>query len=131
LRLVAMALGSRIRLYGDFDTNLRLLLFSMSARRISMGFLGVVRAIYFYLLGFSEVEVGLLLSLATAVSAVHHIAFGVFSDRFGRKPFLVLEGVFSTLRMAVFAVSSDFWMLALGQGIGAMGEGARAGAEAS
>jgi MFS family permease len=122
-----MESGSRLRLPEGFDRDLRLLLFSMSARRISMGFLGVVRAIYFYLLGFSEVEVGLLLSLATAVSAVHHIAFGVLSDRFRRKPFLVLGGVFSTLRMVIFAVSSDFWMLALGQGIGAMGEGAGAG----
>ncbi|MDH5201358.1 MAG: MFS transporter [Candidatus Bathyarchaeota archaeon] len=122
-----MESGSWLRLPEGFDRDLKLLLFSMSARRISMGFLGVVRAIYFYLLGFSEVEVGLLLSLATAVSAVHHIAFGVLSDRFGRKPFLVLGGVFSTLRMAIFALSSDFWMLALGQGIGAMGEGAGAG----
>ncbi len=119
--------GSWLRLPDGFDRDLKLLLFSMSARRISMGFLGVVRAIYFYLLGFSEVEVGLLLSLATAVSAVHHIAFGVLSDKYGRKPFLVLGGVFSTLRMVIFAISSDFWMLALGQGIGAMGEGAGAG----
>ena len=29
--------------------------------------------------------------------------------------------------MIIFAVSSDFWMLALGQGLGAMGEGAGAG----
>ncbi len=122
-----MESGSRLRLPESFDRDLRLLLFSMSARRISMGFLGVVRAIYFYLLGFSEVEVGLLLSLATAVSAIHHIVFGMLSDRYGRKPFLVLGGVFSTLRMVIFAISSDFWMLALGQGIGAMGEGAGAG----
>jgi len=122
-----MASSSRFRLPGGFDRDLKLLLFSMSSRRVSMGFLGVVRAIYFYLLGFSEVEIGLLLSLATAVSAVHHIAFGVLSDRYGRKPFLVLGGIFSTMRLAIFALSSDFWMLALGQGIGAMGEGAGAG----
>ena len=99
----------------------------MSVRRISMGFLGVVRAIYFAMLGFSPIEIGLLLSLATFVSAIHHITFGMLSDRFGRKPFLILGGIFSTLRIVIFAVSSDFWMLALGQGLGAMGEGVGAG----
>jgi MFS family permease len=92
-----------------------------------MGFLGVVRAIYFAQLGLSPVEIGILLSLATFVSAVHHITFGMLSDRLGRKPFLIVGGVFATLRMVIFAASSDFWMLALGQGVGAMGEGAGAG----
>jgi MFS family permease len=31
------------------------------------------------------------------------------------------------MRMIIFALSSDFWMLAVGQGLGAMGEGAGAG----
>jgi MFS family permease len=99
----------------------------MSLRRIAMGSLQVVRAIYFALLGYSPIEIGLLLSIATFVSALHHITFGLLSDRFGRKLFFVLGGVFATMRMIIFAVSSDFWMLALGQGIGAMGEGAGAG----
>lgn len=115
------------RLPDVFDKDLRLLLYSMSLRRISMGFLGVVRAIYFALLGLSPVEIGILLSLATFVSAVHHITFGMLSDRLGRKPFLIIGGIFATLRMVIFAVSSDFWMLALAQGVGAMGEGAGAG----
>jgi len=112
---------------GSFDRDMRLLTLSMSSRRIAMGFLQIVRSIYFALLGFSPVEIGLLLSLATAVSAVHHITFGMLSDRFGRKIFLILGGIFSTLRMVIFALSTDFWILALGQGIGAMGEGAGAG----
>ena len=100
---------------------------SMSFRRIDMGFLQVVRSIYFALLGFSPVEIGLLLSFATFISAIHHILFGYLSDRYGRKLFLVLGSVFATARLAIFTTSSDFWMLALGQGIGAMGEGAGAG----
>jgi MFS family permease len=118
---------SKIKLPESFDKDLKLLVGSMSMRRISMGSLMVVRAIYFYLLGFNELEVGLLLSFATAVSAIHHITFGMLSDRLGRKIFFILGGIFSTLRMVIFAISSDFWMLALGQGFGAMGEGAGAG----
>lgn len=122
-----MMLPTWLRLPDVFDRDLKLLLYSMSMRRIAMGFLQVVRAIYFALLGFSPVEIGLLLSIGTFVSALHSISFGFLSDRFGRKPFILIGGIFATLRMVIFAVSSDFWMLALGQGFGAMGEGAGAG----
>jgi len=99
----------------------------MASRRIAMGFLSVVRAIYFALLGFSPLTIGLLLSVATVVSAIHHITFGVLSDRYGRKPFLLLGAVFATSRLVIFATTRDFWLIALGQGLGGMGEGAGAG----
>ena len=82
-----------------------------------MGFLQVVRAIYFYLLGFSEVEVGILISFATLVSAIHHLTFGWLSDKYGRKPFFIVGSFFATLRMVIFAVSTNFWVLAIGQGV--------------
>lgn len=106
---------------------MNLLTGSMFTRRIVMGFLQVVRAIYFALLGFSPVEIGLLLSIATFLSAVHHITFGYLCDRYGRKPFLILGTLFAAGRTALFAVSTDFWMLALAQSLGAMGEGVGAG----
>ena len=113
--------------FRGFDRDLRLLLFSMSARRIAMGFLGVVRGIYFALLGFSPITIGLLLSIASLVSAFHHISFGVLSDRYGRKLFLMLGALFSVSRFVILAVTRDFWLIALGQGLGAMGEGVGAG----
>ena len=115
------------RLRVGFDRDISLLTGSMFTRRIVMGFLGVVRAIYFALLGYSAVEIGLLLSIATFLSAIHHITFGYLCDRYGRKPFLILGSLFAAARTAIFAVSTDFWMLALAQSLGAMGEGAGAG----
>jgi MFS family permease len=117
----------RLRLPHNFDRDLRLLTYSMSIRRLTMGFVMIVRSIYFALLGFSPVQIGLLLSIGTFVSALHHISFGILSDRYGRKPFLVMGSIFSLLRCVIFAISGEFWMLALGQGLGAMGEGAGAG----
>lgn len=92
-----------------------------------MGFLQVVRAIYFALLGFSPVEIGLLLSVATLISALNNIIFGYLCDRYGRKPFLILGCILSSVRTGLFAVTTDFWLLALAQGVGAMGEGVGAG----
>ncbi|MEE8326405.1 MAG: MFS transporter [candidate division NC10 bacterium] len=116
-----------LRFPESFDRDLRLLTYSMAFRRLSMGFLQVVRAIYFSLLGYSPVQIGFLLSIATFVSALHSIVFGYLSDRYGRKVFFILGGIFASLRMVIFAMSSDFWLLALAQGVGALGEGAGAG----
>jgi len=110
-----------------FNRDLRLLTYSMTFRRVNRGFLEVVRAIYFSLLGYSPIQIGFLISIATIVSALHSIVFGYLSDRYGRKVFLVFGGVFAFLRLVIFAMSSDFWFLALGQGIGALGEGVGAG----
>jgi MFS family permease len=117
----------RLKLPELFDRDMKLLLYSMASRRVVMGFLQVVRAIYFALLGFDPIAIGVLLSIATFVSAVHSIIFGFLSDRFGRKAFLLLGAFFATMRLVIFALSTDFWLLALGQGIGALGEGVGAG----
>ena len=115
------------RLWVGFDRDIGLLTGSMFTRRIVMGFLQVVRAIYFALLGFSPVKIGLLLSVGTLVSAMNNLLFGYLCDRYGRKPFLILGCIMSSVRTGLFAVTTDFWLLALAQGIGAMGEGVGAG----
>lgn len=106
---------------------MKLLLCEMFSRRLVMGFLEVVRAIYFSLIGFSPMAIGLLLTVGTAVSALESLFFGTLSDRFGRKFFLIIGGVFSVIRLILYAMSQDFWVLVLAQGIGAFGEGAGAG----
>jgi MFS family permease len=115
------------RLWVGFDKDITLLTRSMFTRRIVMGFLQVVRAIYFALLGFSPVEIGFLLSVATFISAINNILFGYLCDRYGRKPFLIIGCIMSSIRTGLFATTTDFWLLAFAQGIGAMGEGVGAG----
>lgn len=115
------------RLWVGFDRDIGLLTGSMFTRRIVMGFLQVVQTIYFALLGFSPVEIGLLLSVATLISAMNNIIFGYLCDRYGRKPFLILGSILSSLRTGLFAITTNFWLLALAQGVGAMGEGVGAG----
>lgn len=99
----------------------------MASRRVALGFLFLVRSIYFGLLGYSYTMVGVLLSVATLVAAFRHISFGMLSDKFGRKPFILIGAFFTTARLVIFATRHDFWSLVLGQAIGALGEGSGAG----
>lgn len=115
------------RLKIGFDRDISLLSGSMFTRRTVMGFIEVVRAIYFALLGFTPVQIGLLLSVGTFISALNNVIFGVLCDRYGRKPFLILGCIMASLRTLLFAVTTNFWLLALAQGVGAMGEGVGAG----
>lgn len=119
------SMWTRLRL--GFDRDMKLLLCEMFSRRLVMSFLEVVRAIYFSLIGLSPIAIGLLLTIGTAVSALESLFFGTLSDRYGRKPFLLLGGIFSIIRLILYALSQDFWVLALAQGIGGLGEGAGAG----
>ncbi len=110
-----------------FDRDLWLLLGEMFSRRLVMGFLEVVRPIYLSLIGFSPLEVGLIMTTGTVVSAIDSLILGSLSDRYGRKPFILFGSITSTLRMVLYALSRDFWVLVVAQGIGAVGEGAGAG----
>jgi len=118
---------SFLLLPSGFDRDLKLLLCSMMSRRAVMGFTSVVVTIYYNLIGLSPITIGLLLSFSSAISALHNISFGILSDRYGRKPFLLLGALFATMRLLILATTRNIWLLVLGQGLGAMGEGAGAG----
>lgn len=67
------------------------------------------------------------MTIGTIISAVESTVSGTLSDKYGRKPFLILGGVFSTARLILYVLSQDFFVLAFAQGIGALGEGVGAG----
>jgi len=109
------------------NTDLRLLILSMSLRRIVLGCLQVIRTLYLYIIGYDLLAIGLLSMIATIVGAIRSVSVGILADRYGRKPFIILGGVFYTIRLLIYAFFTDYAMLVLAQVIGAMGEGAGAG----
>ena len=110
-----------------FDRDLWLLLGELFSRRLVMGFLEVVRPIYLSLIGFSPLQIGLIMTTGTVMSAIDSLVLGSLSDKYGRKPFILFGSITSTLRMVIYALSQDFWVLMIAQGMGAVGEGAGAG----
>ena len=99
----------------------------MFVRRLSVGFLSVVRPIYLTLIGFDPLSVGFITTIGSIVNAIQSALFGVLSDKYGRKIFLAIGGLASALRFLLYIVSRDFWILVIAQGIGALGQGVGAG----
>jgi len=87
----------------------------------------VIRSLYLYIIGYDLIAIGLLSMIATIVGAMRSVSVGLLSDRYGRKPFIILGGIFSTIRLLIYAYFTDYTWLIAAQIIGAMGEGAGAG----
>ncbi|MEM3018896.1 MAG: MFS transporter [Candidatus Bathyarchaeia archaeon] len=121
-----MAKDVDMRLDG-YDRDVFLLASGMFLRRLVQGFLQVVRTIYLALIGFDPIAIGLITGVGSAVSIVESALFGTLSDRYGRKLFLAMGSIMSSIRMFLYALSRDFWILMVAQGIGALGEGEGAG----
>jgi len=109
------------------NVDLRLLVLSMSLRRVILGCLQVIRSLYLYIIGYDLLAIGLLSMIATMVGAMRSVSVGLLSDRYGRKIFIVLGGIFSMIRLLIYAYFTDYTLLIVAQIIGAMGEGAGAG----
>jgi len=112
---------------GILSADLRLLVLSMGFRRTVLGCLQVIRTLYLYIIGYDLLAIGLLSMIATIVGAMRSVFVGILADKYGRKIFIVLGGIFSTIRLLIYAFFTDYTMLIIAQAVGAMGEGAGAG----
>ena len=112
---------------GILNTDLHLLILSMSLRRTILGCLQVIRALYLYIIGYDLMAIGLLSMIATIVGALRSVSVGILADKYGRKFFILLGGISSMIRLLIYAFFTDYTMLIIAQIIGAMGEGAGAG----
>lgn len=89
------------------------LLFSTRILRLfGYGFLSVVFALYLTELGFTETQIGWLLSLALAGDAAVSFLITTRADRMGRKRMLILGAALVAATGAIFALSRDYMTLA-------------------
>jgi MFS family permease len=91
---------------------------------------GVVTPIYLALEGFGAFEISEYVLAVAAMSAVLSAVVGLFADRVGRKPFLVVMPMFTAAAGLVFAFSGWAPLLFLLGALGSFGRGAGAGAGA-
>jgi MFS family permease len=102
------------------------LILALSVTSLSSGYLQVVRPIYLNLLGFTPVQIGLLMTAASISGALRAALYGVLADRYGRKPILVLIYLSTIPFFLIYIVSTDyplFIVASIISGTGAVGYG--------
>jgi len=125
LSLLASRLSPRVPSWLGRD--LRLLFAGRGLRSISQSYLAVIVPLYLAHLGYGPVRIGVFFTVGAVGSMTLTAAVGVLSDRFGRKPLLVLLGVLTALCGLVFVATQRFAILLVAAGIGTIGRGGGAG----
>lgn len=96
-------------------------------RSVSQGYLAIIVPLYLLSLGYTATAVGLLIAIGAGAGAILTLAVGSLADRVGRKPILAAFGVLTALAGAVFALQSNFVVLAIAGALGTIGQGGGAG----
>src|SRR5215475_14493990 len=96
----------------------RLLFSTRAIRLFAFGLVSVILAVYLGLVGFSESQVGILLSLTLAGDAAISLWITTRADRLGRRRMLTVGGGLMILAGVVFALSGNFLLLTLAAIIG-------------
>ncbi len=121
--------GLRTRFSPDWVTrDMRFLLAARAFMSAGRALAGIIVPIYLALLGYSALTLGALFVAVAITSAVLSGITGLLSDRFGRKPFIVVLPWFAALAAFVFAFSHVEAILFVFAALGSFGRGAGAGA---
>ena len=89
---------------------------------------GVVTPIYLAVIGFGPVELSVYIMVVAGASALLSTGIGTFSDRVGRRVFLVVVPLFTGAAGSIFALTTSHPALFIAGALGSFGRGAGAGA---
>lgn len=96
----------------------KLLLAANIMRMLGFGFLSIILAIYLTSAGYDEISTGVILT-ATLVSGSFFTLFAsMYGDRIGRRKILVLFAGLMSISGAIFAFTTDYYLLLLAALIG-------------
>lgn len=107
--------------------DIALLLCGRALRSLSLGYLAVLVPVYLAREGYAATRVGVLFTAGAVGSMLLTAAVGVFADRVGRKPILILLGLLSALAALTFALSESYPILLIAAALGTIGRGGGAG----
>src|SRR5258708_26307231 len=91
----------------------RLLFLTRFTRLFAYGALSVVLVLYLTSVGLSESQTGLLLTLTLAGDTVVSLLLTTRADRFGRRRMLIIGAILMAGAGLTFAVTKNFWVLAI------------------
>lgn len=104
-----------------------LLISARTSMSIGRSLAGVTVPIYLASIGFTGARLGLLFAITSLASGTIAALVGLLSDRFGRKPFVVLVPLVTAVSALVFGFTSIVPLIFLFGVIGTLGQGQGAG----
>jgi len=93
--------------------NFRLFTFSNSLMALAFGLFGPFYYIFINKLGGSIENFGIAVGLLVLSGALVSLVAGKYSDKFGRKPFLIMGGYASAIIVLLYTIISSLWQLYL------------------
>jgi MFS family permease len=96
----------------------KLILSARIARAFAYGFLSIIIGIYLKLTGFSEIQIGIVLSATLVNSVLFTMLASFYADRFGRKKILIIYGILMGISGAIFLATNNFVALIVAALIG-------------
>ncbi len=102
----------------DLTTDGRILFSTRSLRLFAYGGLSVILALYLSQLGFSEVNIGLLISLTLLGDTAISLWITTNADRIGRQRMLIAGTALMIVASAAFATTRNFYLLLAAATIG-------------
>ena len=91
--------------------NLRILTFSISLMALAVGLFGPFYFIFINEIGGSIENFGIAAGLAVLSGALFSLFAGKYSDKFGRKPFLIVGGYASAVIVFLYTIIGSLWQL--------------------
>lgn len=113
---------------GWMTRDLGLLIGARLCMSVARALSGVLVPLYLALLGFSAIRLGALFALVAITSAILTAGVGLFSDRVGRKPFIIALPLLTAAAGLVFAVTRNDLLIFIFAALGSFGRGSGAGA---
>ncbi len=110
--------------------DLRRLVIVRGLRSFAQGYIIVIFAIYLSQIGFSNWLIGITLGIGSLVSAVITLFTGILSDKFGRKPFLILYSILLIFSGIVFSITTIPFVIIAVSALGGIGRSGGAGGQA-
>ncbi|MBO0888802.1 MFS transporter, partial [Candidatus Bathyarchaeota archaeon] len=101
----------------------RIVLVEKTVRTVPYGFLAVLFPVYLSQLGFDAFQIGVVLTLTVATSALYTFMASLVADRLGRKQTLVFFTFTDALAGALLLVSSSWWAPVMAGVVGNMSVG--------
>ena len=93
--------------------NLRIFTFSSSLMALAFGLFGPFYFIFINKIGGSIENFGIAVGLVVLSGALFSLIAGKYSDKFGRKPFLIMGGYASAIIVFLYTIISSLWQLYL------------------